>query len=235
MSRLPQRNFFIGHYFAKSIQFSIRNHRICCASVIIAANTSPMRNITLSAFLLFCSFSLSAQLKKTPAPESAFSTQLSKVVLDFPANFQGVQGSRMPAEVDADTYLSTTCLPDALVCKVMRYHSVQDKSASWQAVLYAGENFDEAVKLYKKLHGQVKKTTVRGGDGLTAGFEGKLENIDENVGFTVSSLRLKTSNPRYRDLVAELNISSSYTGWEVRLDLYTKKRLDENGDDGEMK
>ncbi len=195
----------------------------------------PMRTTTLAVLFFTCSFSLSAQLKKSPVPENTFSTQLQKIVLDFPANFQGIQGSRMPAEVDADTYLSTVCLPGALVCKVMRYHSVQDKSASWQAVLYEGESFEDAVKLYKKMHSQVKKTTVRGSDGLSASFEGSLENIDENVGFAVSSLRLQTKNPRYRDLVAELNISSSYTGWEVRLDLYTKKRLEENSDENPAK
>ena len=194
-----------------------------------------MRTATLAALFLAFGFSLTAQISKKPEAESAFSLQLQKVVQDFPANFQGIQGNRMPAEVDADTYLSTVCLPGALVCKVMRYHSVQDKSASWQAVLYEGESFDDAVKMYKKLHSQIKKTTVRGSNGLAAPFEGKLENIDENVGFAVSSLRLKTQHPQYLDLVAELNISSSYTGWEVRLDLYTKKRLEESGDDNPTK
>ena len=192
-----------------------------------------MPKLSIALLLLFTCTQLFGQLSKTPLNEASFSTQLNKVVLDFPANFNSLQGNRMPAEVDADTYLSTVCFPGALVCKVMRYRSVQDKSASWQALLYEGDSFEEAVKLYRKMHALVRKTLIKGTDGFSAGFEGKFENIDENVGFAVSTLRLNTKNSRYRSLVAELNINSSYTGWEVKLDLYTRSLMEEENTNGQ--
>ncbi len=189
-----------------------------------------MPKTTLSLLLLCSVCFLQAQPAPKASPDALFSAQLNKVLMDYPANFQGIQGSRLPAEVGADAYLSTLCLPGALACKVMRFHSVEDQSASWQAVFYEGESFEEALKLYKKIVGLLKKTTLRGAESTGAGFEGKLEPIDENVGFAVSSLRLRTKQARYRDLVAEVNISSDYTHWQVHLDLYTKKRLEEEAE-----
>lgn len=164
-----------------------------------------------------------AQTVKPASADAAFSTSLNKIALDFTHNFLNIQGSRMPAEVDADTYMSKICLPGALGCKVMRYHSVEDNSANWQAALYAGDNFEEALKVYKKIFGQVRKTVVKGIGSTPAAFQGKMEPVDENVGFGVSTLRLNTNDNRYKNMVAEVEITSNYTGWEVRLNVYTKK------------
>jgi len=114
-------------------------------------------------------------------------------------------------------------VPNALGCKIMRYRSAQDKTANWQAGLYEGDNFDEALKLYKKVFSQVKKAAVKGVATSAAGFDGKLEAVDENVGFAVSTLRLKTTNKTYKDMVAEVEIASNNINWEVRLNVYTKK------------
>jgi len=64
-------------------------------------------------------------------------------------------------------------------------------------------------------------------------FEGQLENVDENVGFGVSPLRLRTNHPRFRKLVAELNINSNYTTWEVKLDMYERGRTEEENGNGQ--
>jgi hypothetical protein len=169
-----------------------------------------------------------AQPAKPLTGDAAFSESLSKIVLDFTYNFINIQGAKMPVDVDADSYRSKVCIPGAIGCKVMRYHSVEDKSASWQSALYAGDSFDEALKAYKKIFGQVKKTSVKGIDATPCGFDGKMDAVDENVGFAVSSLRLKTKDRRYQNLVAEVEITSGYTGWEVRLNVYTKKLIAES-------
>ena len=164
---------------------------------------------------------------KTVSADAAFSEALNKVVQDYTSNFIHIQGEKLPADVNAATYKSKVCVPGASGCKVMRYRSEQDKSASWQAALYEGENFNEAVKFYKKVFSQVKKASVKGVATTAAGFDGKLETPDENVGFATSTLRLKTTNKTYKDLVAEVEISGNITGWEVRLNVYTKKIIEE--------
>lgn len=183
-----------------------------------------------TAFLLLLVSTSSAALAQQPKPvsaDAAFSEALNKVVQDFTSNFIHIQGAKMPADVDAESYKSKVCIPAALGCKIMRYRSVQDKTANWQAGLYDGESFEEALKVYKKTFTQVKKTAVRGVATAAAGFDGKMEAVDENVGFATSTLRLKTTNKIYKDLVAEVEITSNYTGWEVRLNVYTKKLIEE--------
>ncbi len=188
-----------------------------------------MKKILSLLIAAAASLSLTAQTSattaKTPSADALFSDAISKVVLDFTHNFLNIQGNKLPAEADADTYRSKACPPAAIGCRVMRYRSVQDKSASWQAAMYTGESFDEALKAYKKLFGQVKKTTVKGIEGGT--FEGTLETVDENVGFASSTLRLKTKDRHYKDMVAEVAITSTYTNWEVSINIYTKKQIAE--------
>jgi hypothetical protein len=171
-----------------------------------------------------------AQLLKQPIPKSnSFEDSLNKVVIDFANNFKNLQSTRLLAEIDADTYLSTICLPGAVHCTIMRYHSVVDNSASWQAVVYAGESYEEAVMAYKKIFGQVKKSKVRGIDNSSADFEGTIETADENVRFAVSSLRLKTADIRYTNFVADIELVNNYDGWEVHLNLYKKKKDTDGG------
>lgn len=188
-----------------------------------------MKKTVFSLLLTICCYAVFAQQQqpKAPSPDAAFSDVLNKVVQDYASNFIHIQGDKMPADIDADTYKSKVCMPAAVGCKVMRYRSAQDKSANWQAGFYDGESFEEAVKLYKKIYSLVKKTAVRGVATAAAGFDGRMEPIDESIGFAVSTLRLKSTNKTYKDMVAEVEIASNFTGWEVRLNIYTKKKVEE--------
>jgi hypothetical protein len=80
-----------------------------------------------------------AQILKRAPKNNPFEDSLNKVIVDFKNNFRNIQSEPLPAEIGADSYQSAICLPGASHCTIMRYHSVVDNSASWQAVLYAGE------------------------------------------------------------------------------------------------
>jgi len=188
-----------------------------------------MKKIKLLIFSFFAFACVQAQLIKPTPKTNPFEDSLSKVVLDFKNNFTNLQSDRLPVEIDADTYQSNICLPGATHCIVMRYHSVVDNSASWQAILYTGENYEEAVKVYKNVFGQIKKTKVKGIDSSPASFEGAIENPDENVRFTVSSLRLKAEDNRYTNFAADVELMNNYDGWEVHLNLYKKKKDTDGG------
>lgn len=202
----------------------------------IAANFNSMKKICL--FLLaamLCTVAV-AQPKASTKPlstDAAFADALNKVIQDYTSNFVHIQGSKMPVDVDADSYKSKICLPAAIGCKIMRYRSIEDNSANWQAGLYEGESFEDAFKLYKKVFSQVKKTAVKGVATSSAGFDGKMESVDENIGFAVSTLRLKTTNRAYKDLVVEVEMASNYTSWEVKLNVYTKKLIVEEKEESD--
>lgn len=181
------------------------------------------KNLFLLLLLHCLALSLPAQIIKKPAASNNFSDSLSKIVHDFDGNFIHLQGAALPPQPDAEIYKSSTCLPAALHCIIYRYHSVQDKTASWQAIVYSGDNFDEAMKAYQNIYRQVKKTTVYGIAGKSAAFDGEMQKPDENVRFAVSSLRLKTTDAKFRQLAAEIELSNNYDGWEVRLNIFSKK------------
>lgn len=183
-----------------------------------------MKKIIWLLIPLFCITKSNAQLiKKLNPAGGAFSDALSKIVIDFRNNFYSVQGNALPSLPDAEIFKSTVCLPSAEHCVIYRYHSVEDKNASWQSIMYTGESFDDALKAYKNAFNQVKKTQVKGITDKTVSFDGKMDNPDENLRFSVSSLRLKTDDLTYRDLVAEVEMTNSYEGWEVHLNVYSKK------------
>lgn len=174
-----------------------------------------------------------AQLIKKTSTAVNFSDSLSKIVADFKNNFTKLQGNPMPSQPDAELYRSTVCLPGSKHCVIYHYHSKEDHSANWQSLMYTGENFDEAIKVYKKIFNDVKKAKVGNINNKPVSFEGDMETPDENVRFAVSSLRLKTDDAKYRNMVAEVELTNNYYGWEVHLNIYSKKRIKKEAEEEE--
>jgi hypothetical protein len=164
-----------------------------------------------------------AQKGKPVKNEGTFSTALSAIVIDYKNNFLHIQSNELAGESAANTYTSSICLPDALHCTIERYSSEEDKSASWKAVLFAGENYEDALSVYKNTFKQVRTSTISGIDDKPVGFTGGLEKPDENIRFTVSTLRLIADNKRFKDFVAAIELTNNMQGWEVTLNLYRKK------------
>ncbi|HMO60892.1 MAG TPA: hypothetical protein PKC39_05805 [Ferruginibacter sp.] len=185
-----------------------------------------MKKHVLSITLFCLAAAATAQTAPKKQATGNFSDSLFKVVDDFRTNFVQLQRNQLPSMPDAMVYRSATCLPGSLHCVIYRYHSVEDKTASWQAILYNGESFEEAIKAYKNAFNQVKKSRMHNIGGKAAAFEGQMENPDENVRFASCILRLKTEDPLYRNLAAEIELVGCYAGWEVHLNIYTRKRLE---------
>ena len=60
-------------------------------------------------------------------------------------------------------------------------------------------------------------------DKSTISFMGELEVPDENIRFTVTPLRLSLIDLPYRRFWGEVELTSTYDGWEVHLNLHSKK------------
>lgn len=188
-----------------------------------------MKKTKLLILSILTSITLNAQLLKPAAKSNSFEDSLNIVVTDYKNNFTGLQGPILSAETDAETYQSNSCFPGASHCIIMRFHSIVDKSASWQSTLYSGEDYDAAIKAYKKIFDQLKKAKLKGVNGTTSTFEGKLDLPDENVRFAVSTFRLKSPDMGYMDFAADIELMSNYDGWEVHLNLYKKKKDTDGG------
>ena len=181
-------------------------------------------NKKIFLILLFVAsiFTSRAQFYKTYLPSSEFSDSLSKIVKDFKNNFNLIQGKEMIPQPEMNTYQSKTTLPDALHCSIFRYHSIRDTSASWQAIFYDGENYKDAYRIYKDIFNQLKKCKIKIDDKNDNAFIGDFGKPKESVRFTSSSLKLNSNDIIYRNFFADLELTNTYDGWEVQLNLIYK-------------
>jgi hypothetical protein len=178
--------------------------------------------LTLSIALLLISASLQAQLFNKVLPVSPFTEKLSQLVENFQNNYTHIQGEALTPDEDRDIYQSTLRLPGAIQCVIYRFHSVEDTTASWQAILYTGEDFKEASKIYKNTFRQLKQTRFRQGPTQNA-LEGDLVTPTESLRFSTSTLRPVERTGIYKNFMAEIEMINTMDGWTVQLNLHSRK------------
>lgn len=164
-----------------------------------------------------------AQFYKSLLPSPSFNDSLTSVVMDFRHDFKHLQGSELMPQEGMEVYRSNIGLPGAAHCAIYRFHSQLDTSASWQAIMYDGDNYEDAIKSYKNTYRLVNKSRIKWFDRSIVSFKGELENPLENIKFASSQLQLNVTDPRYKNFFAEIVISNGENGWEVRLNLHNKR------------
>lgn len=163
-----------------------------------------------------------AQLLNKILPASPFSDSLSKVVENFQQNYNGIQGIALPPDEDRDIFASTVGLPGASSCVIFRFHSKQDTTASWQALLYEGEDFKDASKAYKNAIKHLKQTKFKVGIRKIS-FEGETVNPSESLRFTTSIFKPTEYTDIYKNFIAEVEMLNSMEGWIVKINLHSRK------------
>lgn len=172
------------------------------------------------AMQLMLSMTQGQFVKKEIPP--AFSLSVTNIIENYPNNYRFIQGELLQPDEDRDIYKSMIDLPGATECVIFRFHSKEDTTASWQAVLYEGEDFKDAVKAYRNCFRYLKQIKFK--VGITNySLEGVLENPSEELRFTTTTLRPDTYSALYKNFMAELEILNSMTGWTVRLNLHSRK------------
>ena len=166
-----------------------------------------------------------AQMYNKVLPSNEFSEKLAKVVLDFRNDFKTIKGNLVPKDVGIDTYESTVTLPGSIDNYITVSHSVKDPAPSFQSVMYSGEDYDKAVKVYKNVFKLIKRTRVKWVDKYLANFMGTMEP-PEGLNFTVSYLKVDISDVRYKYFITEVELTNTnFANWEVRVNI-SKKKLD---------
>jgi hypothetical protein len=173
--------------------------------------------------MIAASFFANAQFYKSVLPSGAFTDSLQLVVADYQQNFYSIQSESLSQEGDVDIYKSLKAIPGAGDCFIYRFHSIEDTTASWQAIMYKGEDYKDAVKAYKNCFRLIKKSNLKISDN-TMKFDGDLEEPVSSVKFTVSSLKPITALKAYKNFYAEVELVQVYFEWEVRLNLLSRKK-----------
>lgn len=196
----------------------------------IAAYLLHMRktSLLLLAFLFFTA-TLSAQFIKKTSTGPSFSENLALITKSFRNNFYQVQGGQLPSQEDMDVYNSAVLLAGSQHCVIYRFNSKTDTTACWQGIMYAGENYKEAVKAYKSTCRLVDKCKVILGNNEISMFRGKTDDPDANLRFASSVFRLNTKYVQYEDFCAEVELlNTGFEQWEVHISLQNKRDDTEN-------
>jgi len=191
----------------------------------IASKFQTMRRTLLPLFaVLFYSVPLRAQFYKSVLPSAAFSDNLSAITQAFSNNFYKIQGPQLPSQEDMDIYQSTVTLPGAKHCVIYRFHSKIDSSASWQGIIYSGDNYKDALKTYKNTCRQVEGTRVKLDNDTYTTFIGKTYIPDTELRFVSSTFNLNKKDAVYDHFYAEVElVNLTFDQWEVHINLQNKK------------
>lgn len=185
-----------------------------------------MKKFMLFSFALMATGTLFSQVKlfeKRPG----FSKAMETILLDFPSNYKHITGELLVTEGQFEQYASSVELPGAEYCVIGQYHSVRDTTASWQALMFRGETFEEAAKEYKSLFRSLKATQIRMIDGGVLYLNGEMEAPSEDLDFTVSTLTFGTIDHRYRDFKIELEMLYKMSEWIININIITRQKDDE--------
>jgi len=183
-----------------------------------------MKNPTSLLVALLATALVQAQPKtaeKTITP--AFTKAVETILGDFPHNYKHITGDLVLAQGEWEHYASTITLPGAISCIVGRYHSVLDTTASWQALMFSSEEFNEAATVYKQLFHQLNACKVKMVDGSVYYLDGKLETATEAMDFVTSTFKVKTGDERYRLFKVELELLYQLNEWVVNINMVSKK------------
>jgi hypothetical protein len=182
-----------------------------------------MRKILFCAgILIFTANAATAQFYKSLLPSPAFTDSLNRIVVDFNTNYYNIQGDVVSSQDEVDVYNSKSSIPGAIECLIYRFHSSQDTTASLQALMYKGEDYKEAAKIYRNTFRLVNKTKLKVNQS-SADFTGTMEEPSESLRFASSLLRTTIPNRTYKNFVAEIELVNNFMEWEVRLNLHSKR------------
>lgn len=178
--------------------------------------------LTLAAAMLLLMSAANAQFYKKILPGNNISSAVASISENFQNNYYSIQGEELPADEGREIYRSNIVIPGASQAVIYRFHSKEDTTASFQATMYEGESFKEAVKIYKQTFRQVKGTKFNAGIQKIS-FDGSMEEPTETLRFTSSQLRPDVTGGAYKNFIAEVEIINSIEGWKVQLNLHSRK------------
>lgn len=185
-----------------------------------------MKSFTCTCMAVLIFISSSAQ-NLLSARTSSFSRAFAEVILDYPNNFHNISGDLILSQGEYEHYASLVTLPGSKSCIIGRYHSLADSTASWQAVMYSHEDFEEASREYKNIFRQLRSSPVTLVDGSKIYLVGEMPELDGSLDFTIATFIFPTADMRYRNFKVELELLYTMNEWVINLNLVRRKKDEE--------
>lgn len=148
-----------------------------------------------------------------------FDEAIQAVIFDYSTNFRKIQGPLVNDEAEYEKYASLVELPGAEQSIITRFHSVEDTTASWQAIMLSTEEYDEAASHYKKLCQQMKATKLSLPDGTQVQFRSDYQPPSSENKFTSSFYYLPQADEEYNVRV-EVELIALLGEFKVQINIH---------------
>ncbi|NML22148.1 hypothetical protein HHL16_14790 [Pseudoflavitalea sp. G-6-1-2] len=185
-----------------------------------------MKKISTLTVALLAIGTAHAQLnlfKKDPA-NPGFSKAVEAILGDFPYNYKHLTGDLVLQEGELQHYASTVNLPGAETCIIAHYNSGLDTTASWAALMYHTEEFEDASKEYRRLFNQLNKCKLKMVDGSAYYLEGDFDEPATEKDFVISEFKIQTADERYKLFKVELEMLYKIDHFVVNINFVTRKK-----------
>jgi len=151
---------------------------------------------------------------------------IQKVVAEYAEDFKNIRGEILNQNPQTIEYASNLKLNDAQECSITRYSSGSKPIYSWQALMFASEEYDLAANKYKWLFNQLKGMNVYYiRDQYT--LKGHYEEPDESKKFSTTTFTLQSPPTPLKKLKIEIAMQFEFPEWKVNLLVYEKEKEDD--------
>jgi hypothetical protein len=170
------------------------------------------------------SLSSSAQLKLPGTTD--FTSEMKKVIRDYPHNYQSMRGSALDENPQHINYECSLPIPGAESVTISRFSADQKEVYSWQAVMLTTEDFETARAKFKSLYARFNNMAVKMDYGVTFYLKGKYIEPTEERGFTSALMRFELPDRITQKFILEVTMQYEFPEWKVKILIYEKERAD---------
>ncbi|RYG53451.1 MAG: hypothetical protein EOO01_04310 [Chitinophagaceae bacterium] len=202
-------------------------YNIC--ELINPNNPLLVKRIVKSLFFTGLSFALAnPSMSQVRIPgANPLSTDMKKVIRDYPHHFASLQGAVMEENPQSVNYACNFQVDGAESSSITRYSSKANDVFSWQALMLTTEDFEAAKKKFRALFNSLNNLTVKMDYGETFYLTGKYVTPVEEKKFTSVILTFEKADRITQKMKLEISMHYEMLEWKIRVLIYERDREDE--------
>lgn len=161
----------------------------------------------------------------TSLGQGAFSNQtniaLERVINDSRYNYSNIRGELMTRNSASANFASKVDIPGSLQCSITQYQgSNSEDTYSWSSIVLQTSNFHHAKSQFLQLYDQIKNTIIKIDGEKPFILNGRFEEPLTDCSQAPVMFKLLPSSGRFQQLIVELKMQSSESGWKILLSVY---------------
>ncbi|MEP6465664.1 MAG: hypothetical protein ABJB05_05140 [Parafilimonas sp.] len=157
------------------------------------------------------------------------SNALSKVIEDFPNNFNNIRGDIIGTGIQSTNYTCTVNIDGADSSIIIQNGEDKDNIYSWREVVFETEAFDEAKTKFHEYFNKIKGTSAII-DNKKINFLATYNSPDDSKRFASILFIADPNIQQIKNVVIDLSLQYLFSNWQISISVYehTDYGVDEN-------